>query len=110
MLKKRQEGIACLEDILTLTEEILALSKITVDDREKDIHREVREAFQIKTKTELLILSISTLYNTIIDVESYRECSRLWKESQEISPKILQQQKNRDMLRQYLENMNMGNK
>lgn len=102
-MRTRERGILLLEDILSLTEEILSCSKITVNDREKDIHREIKEAFQLKTKTELLVSALSMVYSLIIEVETEAESQRLWKEAPEIAPQISQKKKNRIKLLKYLE-------
>lgn len=105
MKKQRQDGILILEDILSTLEEILILSKISKNPKEKDIHREIREAFQLKTKTELLIANISTLYRILIEIETEQEASILWKGATNPSPQIKQKAQNRKDLLAYLENI-----
>ncbi|KAI5160987.1 hypothetical protein NEAUS03_1437 [Nematocida ausubeli] len=105
MNKAKQEGILILEDILGTVEEILLLSKITIAEKEKDIHREIKEAFQLKMKIEQLVSSVSSLHTVILDLETHREANQLWKESNTKSSLILQKQKNREHLMEYLKRL-----
>ncbi|EIJ89008.1 hypothetical protein NEPAR06_0408 [Nematocida parisii] len=105
MDKTKQEGILMLEDILSTVEEILLLSKITMTNKEKDIHREIKEGFQLKMKTEQLIVTVSSLYKIILQLETHQECSKLWKESEDISPLVAQKRKNLEYLIEYLDKM-----
>lgn len=103
MRKHRQDGILILEEISSLLEEMLTLSKITVNNKEKDIHREIREVFQLKTKTEQLIAAVSSLYNIFLEIETEQESVLLWKESPTPSSQIKQRIQNRESLVKYLE-------
>lgn len=103
MKKQRQDGILVLEDILTTLEEILILSKVTANNKEKDVHREIREGFQLKTKTELLIAAVSILYDIILEIETEQESTLLWRNATIPSPYIKQKIQNREDLFLYLE-------
>ncbi|KAI5191996.1 hypothetical protein NEMIN01_1780 [Nematocida minor] len=103
MKKQRQEGILILEDILSITEELLVLSKIAPNDKEKDIHREIKEGFQLKTKTELLVAAVSSLYDIILEIETDQESNRLWKKAEDKSPHIKQKTQNKQNLMAYLD-------
>ncbi|KAI5187529.1 hypothetical protein NEHOM01_2248 [Nematocida homosporus] len=101
MERLRREGIVALEEILLRTEEILKLARIEISTDEKDIHREIKDAFQIKTKTELLISSLSTLYSAILEIESLQEESLLWSTTQPPSRAAKQQLIDRQVLLQW---------
>lgn len=105
MDRLRREGLTHLEKILIKTEEILVLAKVLPTPYEKDIHREIKEVFQFRTKVELLISSVSSLYKTIIEIEVAQQEYNLWKTSRHPSPFYLQEQDAKKSLSEYLESI-----
>ncbi|KAI5172521.1 hypothetical protein NEFER03_1596 [Nematocida sp. LUAm3] len=98
MEKSRREGIAHLEDILTRAEEIISLFKVPSGAQEKSIHREIKEAFLIRTKTEALIRSLSQLHATISQIEEHQKEILLWAHSNYPSPLFLQRESDKKSL------------
>lgn len=102
MDRLRRDGIALLEDILVRIEEILILTRITPTQYEKDIHREIKEAFQLQTKLELLVSSLLTLYTTIVEIEAAKHEYKVWAAAQYPSPVQIELDKTRRALDIYL--------
>lgn len=102
MDRLRRDGLAQLEEILIKTEEILVLSRVTPTPYEKDIHREIKEVFQLKTKIEMLVSSVFSLYKTILEIEMTQYEYNLWKTSQFPSPAYLEEKEAQKALLEYL--------
>ncbi|OAG29289.1 hypothetical protein NEDG_01362 [Nematocida displodere] len=98
----RRQGIALLEEILACVEEILTFSRVSPATTEKDIHKEIREAFIMKTKTEALASSLVMMHSILLDIDTLADEGKRWKRVVHPSPLKKQNQKNRELLLNFL--------
>ncbi|KAI5180624.1 hypothetical protein NEOKW01_0908 [Nematocida sp. AWRm80] len=101
----KREGLALLDEILTKTEDILIHSKVATS--EKNIHREIKEGFLLKTKTEALIQTISSMYHLILEIDALKTDALIWNNSQNPSPFLQQTKTNLARIKEEISKMHI---
>lgn len=103
----QSEAYAHLEKILLEAEELLALCRIGKEGgpEERDVHREVRERFLMRTKMESVAHSISSIYSILVRLKHMAHEDSYWARAPSISPYKAQKIKNKQALKRLLDSM-----
>lgn len=101
MENQAKEGLGYLREMLSLVGEVLLLARVTPNPTEKDIHREIREAFSMRTKIEKLSELFLLLHKVLIGLHTQREEHRLWNHSLHPSPWRKEREKNKKLLKEF---------